>query len=79
MKVPPLPAPPVRMRTLEVELCRGDVALLQHGDRRRQLSVVRQVLGILSPAGGEYLTALRKEWNQLIASVGVIVDGGRKK
>ena len=33
----------------------------------------------LSPAGGEYLTALRKEWKQLIASVGVLVDRGREK
>ncbi len=33
----------------------------------------------LSPAGGEYLTALRKEWNQLIASVGVFLNRGRGK
>ena len=33
----------------------------------------------LSPGGGEYLAALRKEWNELIASVGVLVDREREK
>jgi PadR family transcriptional regulator PadR len=32
----------------------------------------------LSPEGREYLKALRKEWSQLIASVGGFVDGGKE-
>lgn len=33
----------------------------------------------LSPAGGEYLKALRKEWKQLVSAVGTCVDGEKGK
>jgi PadR family transcriptional regulator PadR len=33
----------------------------------------------LSPKGRGYLKALRREWNQLIASVGICIDGGKER